>query len=204
MISLNNKKYSSLYILAKTLNSLGFILVAIICANIGDNFELFKNFAPGFIFCFLGDFILGFYNDTKKQKYFLIGLGLFLLGHVAFVIAFTTIQSFMLVDLIFPVIAIAITVGLNKLPNMNCEKMKPIVCIYSFFVSLLFAKSIHIFYIIRTTQMFSLTFGATLFLISDILILFLYFYMKKSPLVAILNLATYYYGIFFIALSLLF
>jgi uncharacterized membrane protein YhhN len=204
MISLNNKKYSNLYVLAKTLNSLGFILVAIICASIGDNYELFNNLAPGFIFCFLGDFILGFYNDTQKQKYFLIGLSLFLIGHIAFVLAFTTIQNFMLVDLIFPVIAIAITIGLNKLPEMNCEKMKPIVCVYSFFVSLLFSKSMHIFYMIRTTQMFSLAFGSTLFLISDILILFLYFYKKKSSLVAILNLATYYYGIFFIALSLLF
>ncbi|WP_081428538.1 lysoplasmalogenase family protein [Lachnoclostridium phytofermentans] len=46
--------------------------------------------------------------------------------------------------------------------------------------------------------------GATLFLISDAYILFLYFYNKKYEVVHIINLATYYYGMFFIALSLLY
>lgn len=204
IITLQCDKYKNKYVLSKTLNSLGFILVSIICGIIGNNINLLKVFLPGFVFCFIGDFVLGLYNNTKEQKYFLVGLFSFLLGHIAFILAYTKIQDFMIIDIVFPIIAIVITYLLSNLKNMHCNKMTPLVCVYSFFVSLLFSKSIHILLIFKTTQFIFLAVGSSLFLISDILILFLYFYQKHSPAVAILNLATYYYGIFFIALSLLF
>ena len=46
--------------------------------------------------------------------------------------------------------------------------------------------------------------GAALFWISDLLILFLYFYHTKHPAVHVANLLTYYYAMFLIAVSLAF
>ena len=44
--------------------------------------------------------------------------------------------------------------------------------------------------------------GAALFWISDLLILFLYFYRTSHPAIHAANLATYYYGMFLVAVSL--
>ena len=44
--------------------------------------------------------------------------------------------------------------------------------------------------------------GAALFWVSDLLILFLYFYRTSHPAVHAANLATYYYGMFLVAISL--
>lgn len=46
--------------------------------------------------------------------------------------------------------------------------------------------------------------GAALFWVSDLLILFLYFYEKKHVAVHIANLLTYYYAMFLIGASLAF
>ena len=46
--------------------------------------------------------------------------------------------------------------------------------------------------------------GAALFWVSDLLILFLYFYPGKHPAVHVANLLTYYYAMFLIAASLAF
>lgn len=46
--------------------------------------------------------------------------------------------------------------------------------------------------------------GSALFFVSDISILFLYFWKKKSTAVHLFNLGTYYYGMFFLASCLLF
>ena len=45
------------------------------------------------------------------------------------------------------------------------------------------------------------TLGSFLFMISDISILFLYFYKNKSRKVHLFNLTTYYVGIFLLAVS---
>ncbi len=71
-------------------------------------------------------------------------------------------------------------------------------------IEMLFSKGMHLVLSQFSIQNLLLSIGATLFLISDTFILFLYFYEKKYKAVHVINLATYYYGMFFIGLSLLY
>ncbi|MFR8428874.1 MAG: lysoplasmalogenase family protein [Roseburia inulinivorans] len=73
-----------------------------------------------------------------------------------------------------------------------------------FFIAYLFAKSMHIAVSIPDMRHIVCAVGSFLFMISDISILFLYFYKNKSRKVHLFNLTTYYVGIFLLAISPLF
>lgn len=219
-----NPKYRKYYVLAKTINSVAFITVSIYCAYNGANIGTLVHFLPALLLCLIGDVVLGFYNiarernikrnkishgetstnGTAKPTFFIMGLLSFAFGHACFIYAFSKIQSLTWVDLVFPVLAIFITIGLTKLDGMNTGKLTVLIAAYSFMVAMLFSKGMHLVLVQYSVQNLLLCIGATLFLISDTFILFLYFYNKKYEVVHIINLATYYYGMFFIALSLLY
>jgi len=172
----------------------------------------------------MGDVVLGFYNNvrerdikgnkssnvetstngTSKSTLFIMGLLSFAFGHGYFIYAFSRMQRLTWADLVFPVLAVFITLGLTRLDGMNTGKLTALIAVYSFMVAMLFSKGMHLVLAQFSVQNLLLCIGATLFLISDTLILFLYFYNKKYEAVHIINLATYYYGMFFIALSLLY
>jgi hypothetical protein len=220
-ISLKYKKY---YILTKTINSIAFITVSIFCAYYGDNITTLVSLLPALLLCFIGDVVLGFYNAanerdvkadelshgetcpkvTVKPALFIMGLLTFALGHVCFIYAFSKMQKLTWVDLVFPLLAIFITIGLTRLDGMNTGKLTILIVAYSFMVALLFSKGMHFVLAQLSVQNLLLSTGVTLFLISDTFILFLYFYEKKHKAIHIINLATYYFGMFFIGLSLLY
>ncbi|WP_312370654.1 lysoplasmalogenase family protein [Lachnoclostridium sp.] len=213
-ISLKYKKY---YVIVKTINSIGFLAVSIFCAYYGANIRTLIYLLPALLLCFIGDVVLGFYNATierdvketntkvtGKPSLFIMGLLTFAFGHVCFIYAFSIMQKVTWVDMIFPILAIFITIGLTRLDKMNTGKLTKLIVAYSFMVAMLFSKGMHLVLSQFSIQNLLLSIGATLFLISDTFILFLYFYEKKYKAVHVINLATYYYGMFFIGLSLLY
>lgn len=224
MLSRSNPQYRKYYVLAKTINSIAFVAVAIFCAYNGANIGTLVYFLPALLLCLIGDVVLGFFNivrerdikgnkpsnvetsanSTSKSTFFIMGLLSFASGHGCFIYAFSKMQRLAWTDLAFPIVAIFITIGLTELDGMNTGKLTILIAIYSFMVSMLFSKGVHLVLTQFSVQNLLLCIGATLFLISDTFILFLYFYNKKHPAVHIINLATYYYGMFFIALSLLY
>lgn len=220
----NCLKYRKYYVLAKTINSIAFIAVSIFCAYYGANIETLVYLLPALLLCFIGDVVLGFYNVanernvrgsklsqvvtstnvTAKSSLFIIGLLSFAFGHGCFIYAFSKVQKFTWIDFLFPILAIFITIGLTRLDGMYTGKLTILILAYSFMVAMLFSKGMHLVLGQLNAQYLLLSIGATLFLISDAFILFLYFYKKKYEAVHVINLATYYYGMFFIALSLLY
>ncbi|WMJ22151.1 lysoplasmalogenase family protein [Paludicola sp. MB14-C6] len=204
MVALESQKHKKYYILAKTINSFGFIAIALICGIITGHEKWLLILLPAFLLCFCGDVLLGFYQRLKKQLYFITGLLSFLCGHIFFVYAFSTRRSLTLLDCIFPVCVALLTFALTFLKDMDTGKMKPAIVVYAFFVALLLGKSAHLWIMSSSIQNWLLLIGSALFLISDALILFLYFYKKKHPIIHILNLGTYYYGMFFLSINLLF
>lgn len=224
MLSTSRPKHKKYYIPAKTINSIAFMGVSIFCAYFGKNITTLVYLLPALLLCLTGDVILGFYNAvnekaiegngvshgdtsanvTPKPTLFIMGLLSFAFGHGCFIYAFSKMQRLTLIDFVFPILAIFITIGLTRLDGMNTGNLTILIAAYSFMVAMLFSKGILLVLAQFTVQNLLLSIGATLFLISDTLILFLYFYNKKYMAVHVINLTTYYYGMFFIGLSLLY
>ena len=94
--------------------------------------------------------------------------------------------------------------ALSGMPGMQTGRMRPLVVLYAAFVSALLGKGLQLAFGIAQPWCFLVLAGAVLFWISDLLILFLYFYHAKHPAVHVANLLTYYYAMFLIAVSLAF
>lgn len=198
------KKYKDYYIGMKSVNSAAFVAVFLIAgAYTGERYH-FWLMLPAFFCCFTGDVLLGFYNRYQKKKQFLLGLLIFLCGHILFVRWMCRVQKMTAVDAIFPLAAVGIAYGLTAMKKMHTGKMRPCILIYTFFVAMLFSKGIHIAACEGSVRNLTVVLGAALFLASDISILFLYFYQDSGKKVHIFNLVTYYYGIFLLAVCLLF
>ena len=94
--------------------------------------------------------------------------------------------------------------ALSAMPGIHTGRMRPWVVLYAAFVSALLGKGLQLAFGIAQPWCFLVLAGAALFWVSDLLILFLYFYPGKHPAVHVANLLTYYYAMFLIAASLAF
>lgn len=195
------KKY---YPAVKSINSLAFLGILLAVEAFSGEIHQFWLMIPAFLCCFAGDILLAFYNRHRKKIHFLMGLATFLAGHICFVRWLCWRQKLSLADFIFPLLAIGITWGLTSMKTIHTGRLKPFILIYAFFVALLFSKAVSVLLAELTLSNAMVALGGTLFLVSDISILFLYFYKNKGVGIHIFNLATYYYGMFFLATNLLF
>ncbi len=198
------KTYRKYYIPCKMICSAAYLALGFYCAYQGSHVRFFYCMLPGYILCFCGDAFLGIYNRSSNKKFLMTGLFSFLFGHVVFVTSFWVLQELSLFDFAFPVVFVLITVWITNQKSMFLGKLKPYVYLYSFFVSMMFGKSVLLVLEVISMQRVLLACGATLFLISDYMILFLYFYKHRAWCVHGINVTTYYYGMFLLALSLLY
>lgn len=196
--------YKKNYIITKTVQSMAFLIVFFTSAGISHNIKSFWLMLPAFVCCFAGDVFLAFYNKFRKKKIFLTGLSAFLMGHLFFIRWLNRMQKFSVVDLLFPVAAVIAIGILTGTKNFHTGRLRPCILLYSFFIGYLFGKSAHIAVCMPDLYHMICAVGSFLFMISDISILFLYFYKSKDRRIHVFNLATYYIGIFFLAVSLLF
>lgn len=201
MVTLLYSKSKKYYTLGKTLASLGFIVVAIVSGLEGTHLIDVWHTMPAFLLCLTGDVLLGIYNQNKQKEYFLAGLCVFLCGHIGFFLSFARMSGVLAWEMIIPVFGVMLTIWLEKRPGMNTEKLKVGILLYSYFVSLLLTKTIFMAVKECSAGTLLLAIGAGLFLISDVLLLFLNFYKKRFVTLHVLNLITYYYGIFLMAAS---
>ena len=197
-------KWKHRHILIKTLASLGFIWIATIASYYSHNFSFYYSMLPGFVLCLLGDISLAFNDRKRTQQTFLLGLGSFLIAHILFLTAFYRLLPFSWTDLIFPALMILVTFAITRLKKMDVQDMLAYVLIYSFFVSALCGKGVSIAITNLTNQSILLGVGSFLFLISDLIILFLFFYKTKYISGRFWNLLTYYSALLCLALSIIY
>ena len=202
LYTLINNRYRNYFLYLKTICSFCFLCLSFYCAYKGNNLLFYKYIFPAFFFCFLGDIIFGIFNKSKRKRYFLLGTIIFLIGHIVFLAAFYRLQSFSIYELFFPIVAVSLIAFLVKKKKMQLGKLLPFAYIYGFFVAMLFSKSTYMFIEMKSLSMLLLNMGSFLFMISDLLILFLYFYRKRRWATHGFNIVTYYYGIFLMVLSL--
>lgn len=195
----------------KCATSLFFVMIAVV--GYVDNHEALRYFIfilAGGIAGLLGDFFLGLKDLKKKKKhnFLLFGMVAFFVGHISYIGAISetlhyrwymyTIISF----LVFFAILIYI---LNQ--KFIITKYKMIHFIYIIPSSILFSVSwLHTF---NGWQLYAwvMAIGVTLFVISDVLLIHLYykkFSRSEYKQLKRLNLAMYYLGQFAIALSVYF
>ena len=175
-----------------------------VCAALGSSPEAFWRFLPALLCCLVGDVVLALYNNLRRPGLFLAGLGVFLAGHTLVVWGLCQLQPMGWPVPLAAVLGAGGAAALSGIPGMQTGRMRPWVVLYAAFVSALLGKGLQLAFGIGQTWCFLVLAGAVLFWISDLLILFLYFYPSKHPAVHVANLLTYYYAMFLIAASLAF
>ncbi len=149
------------------------------------------------LFCFLGDVLL--------IDFFIVGAVFFALGHLLFIIAFSFLNKFNLKDIIAGLILFAICLCVILIvPVFEFNGMLPVILTYAFIISFMLGKSFTNF-IFNTkytnTFLALISFGALLFFLSDLMLLFNVF-SDVSTGNACLSL--YYPAQFVLAYSILF
>ncbi len=195
-------KYRKYYIWAKALCSLGFLAVLFAAWLLTGENDRFFMMLPAFFCCFGGDILLGFYNRFRRKPQFLAGLFVFLAGHLLFVRWICMEGGMAFVDVLFPLGAVGLALLLTSMKRMHTGRLRPFILIYAFFVALFFSSAVRFAVTRPVWENAAAAMGAGLLLVSDISILFLYFYKRGGIKIHIFNLLTYYYGMFVLAGSL--
>jgi len=201
----HQKKYTPAVIL-KGSASLVFVILGFYCATKSQNIEFAKMVKLGLIFGMAGDILLNlrFVFPKNGQKIFLIGILVFLTGHIMYLCALLPLCSNVIAAIIVGIILTALT----------------LMWIFSQITAKIAFKIFGVFYIgaivIMTTiaafNCFShpatnaIVFlaGAILFLISDIVLILNTFGSVSKFSLRVTNLSLYYLGRLAIACSLLF
>ncbi|MDL2294338.1 lysoplasmalogenase [Ruminococcaceae bacterium OttesenSCG-928-D13] len=150
------------------------------------------------LLCASGDVLLGVANskaDRVRKGPFLAGAGFFTLAHGVFCALFMMITPFRWVDLLAPVALMCVMWGLERKNLIRLKKIRPLGYVYTLMVGLMAWKAV-------ATALPIVIAGASLFLISDVILLFLYFGTRRRAWYRTANLTTYYVGVYLLAWSI--
>lgn len=194
-----NPSWKKYYIPAKCANSLGFVAMLFLGMAVSGDAHQFWRMLPGFFCCFAGDIFMACYNLWRRKIHFLMGVATFLAAHICLVRWLCIRQPLRLEDLLFPAIAVLLIFGMTASKKIHTGRLRPFIIVYAFFVALLFSKGVHVLHMEMTVPACMIASGTALFLVSDISILFLYFYRGKNKAVHIFNLTAYYAAMYLLA-----
>ena len=205
-----HKKLLHFYPTVKTATSVGFLVVAAAAFVAGGQKSPLYcwGLVPCLVLCLVGDLMLGLATVHGKffSKFFLSGVGAFLTAHIGFCVVFTLVRPapyrFSPWEYVLPACLVGAAYLLMRSWRFQMKRMKKPVLLYSAFVGLMCAKGVHLAMLLQwSTQGMLIALGSILFLLSDCVILFLYFYYKPRSFFRALNLSTYYIGVLLLALS---
>ncbi len=153
----------------------------------------------GMVLSFCGDMALMFMNASKKA--FRIGLVLFLLGHIAYIVVFTLFSGFQESDWISGLVLAAAAVCIYRYLLPNLGDMKIPVLLYVVIISVMVNRAVSVFSgtYFNQTQAILITAGALLFYVSDVILALHRF--RHQWRYGRINLAFYYTGQVLTALS---
>lgn len=198
------KKFQPYHLIAKTLNSLAFVIICFWFAYEKGlvTTAYFLIVFTALTLCMIGDILLAVTPNRAGSKWFLSGVVVFLTAHLVFCFAFSRLAPFTIIDFMFPFAFVLLIFIVSRLDSVDMGDMLPIVTIYSFFVALLCSKSITLFLALGASDVTWLIMsGALLFCLSDFILIFIYFCSKEPRLLKFFNLLSYYTATFLLALS---
>lgn len=197
-----NKKVFSYRVFAKGFNSMLFVSMATAGLVFVNQNKQMIWMLPAFLGCFAGDIFLAITDKEGHKRFMREGTLAFMLGHILFVGALGAICPLQITQMVIPCVGTLIVYLSLHLFHLETGKMKPYVLCYAFLVSLLFSKGVAIYNQFGDMRAIIILAGVASFLLSDYLILFIYFGKKKVTALRLLNMLTYYLAQYLLALSL--
>lgn len=156
------------------------------------------------VLCFAGDVLLGLANVRAAYfgHYFAAGAASFCAAHALFCVLFASQASVSPLHFALPAaLTAALCLCARDKRRFRLRRMKVPAVVYSFFVGLMCSLGVSLAFSAPGPHGFLCAAGGFLFLLSDITLLFLYFYHKKRAVLRAVNLVTYYAGMFCLALT---
>lgn len=195
------------YAAAKGMLSALFVVVALLAYGLGErqNRGAFGIMLGALVLCAAGDILLGLANKAKKVRAtpFLAGTISFGAAHALFCVVFYSQVPFAWYDVALSLMLMGTMRLLEAKDSIRLKKMRIPGYLYTFMVGLMTAKAIEtaLWQTQGVLQGIVLALGGVLFLVSDVVLLFLYFATHRRKGYRYANLTTYYVGVYFLALS---
>lgn len=209
LIYFNYKPKKHFYLIFKTLTSLFFIIISITSFINSNTREIFFYLIlSALAFSLFGDVFLALYDKkslTLKGN-FIKGVLSFATAHILFSLAFLTLVPLSVKELIpFFILVFFSILFLCKHKKFEFDGMLPFVISYDIVISFMVTRAFYLYKLISVKPLgvSLLIWGAALFLISDVILCFIYFDKKHPHCLTALNLSSYYIGQGLIALSIL-
>lgn len=197
-----NARLFRYYTAGKAAVSGGFLAVALLSfavggRSLGGRFWLLFG---AMVLCAAGDVLLGLANNGRgiRSKTFLRGLYCFGGAHLVFCAFYASLRLPAWWDLILPLALTGATMLLSARGLLRLHRLRGPAFGYSFLVGLMCSMAIGV---LPAGGPPLAAAGSVLFLLSDCIIVFLYFYIRQRPWMRIANLVTYYLGLLLLGLS---
>lgn len=198
----------NLYAPAKAVASLLFVATAFVVwpGVRGGEVALFSLLAAALMLCAAGDVFLGIANRNGTRVYarpFVLGAANFALAHVLFCIFFYRMVGVRWWDVLPSAVLVLVMRLLEHKGCVRLKRMRLHAYIYTVLVALMATKALQTLWLPPPAGGGAgppvAAVGAVLFLVSDVVLLFLYFGTARHKWYRYANLTTYYVGVFLLA-----
>lgn len=188
------------YLTAKMTCSSLFMVLGVLYGMCATSPMIFIWMFPALLFCFLGDYFIGIFRKSKNTRHFMLGLVLFLLAHVGFIVfVMRWYPGIKIWNLLLPAALGVVFLILEKVCRLHMKKLKWPAFLYCLVLSFFLIKALGFSREAQSAGALLIGAGAVLFFLSDLSICFLYFVSyrsaKKKLAVHAFNLLTYYISI---------
>jgi hypothetical protein len=146
---------------------------------------------------FIGDVLLAFANGGQVKRWLIWGMLFFWLGHIGLIFCMLSHQGFSYLSLILGFALVILIIIINKIFSaLDFRGMYPVILLYGYTLGILGSLAILNYSIIPL-----LALGIIIFILSDISLIFWYFYPSCPRIVKLINVITYFGAVLLIALS---
>jgi hypothetical protein len=146
---------------------------------------------------FVGDVFLAFATGGKVKRWLIWGMIFFWLGHIGLIFCMSAHQGFNYLSLVFGlVLAIMMFLIRKVFTRIDFRGMFLILTAYAYTLGILGSLAILNYSLVPV-----LAWGILIFILSDICLIFWYFYPQCPRIVKLINVITYFGAVLIIALS---
>lgn len=197
-------------ILVKGITSLQFVILGLYCATLNNSNSKEIIFILIGLSCGLvGDLLFGlkYVFEDKKKELYIAGIFFFFFGHIAYILSFFEKNNFSVLIFSLSIILFIITVVILKKSGVNFGSVRIFSYVYILCCALLISVSGANVGLTHEKGDIISFLGVASFLISDILLSYLYFRDMSEGVykkVKMINILSYYIGQVLIALSICF
>lgn len=146
---------------------------------------------------FIGDVFLAFANGGKIKRWLIWGLFFFWLGHIGLIVCMIEHQGFDYLSLVLGLIPVVMMVLIRKVfTEIDFRGLFLILTTYAYTLGILVSLAL-----LNYSSNTGLSWGVFIFFLSDICLIFWYFYPKCPRIIKLMNVITYFGAVLLIALA---